>query len=74
MEGKRVSFCACNNGFEDVKDTVTNEFPQHTTTLNKCIGACDKCGWDFIARIDGELVVGESKEELYKKIKDKLKK
>ncbi|WP_010294114.1 DUF1450 domain-containing protein [Clostridium senegalense] len=74
MNKKRISFCTCNADFEYVKERIDKEFPEHETTINKCIGACDKCSWDFIARVDGELIVSESKESLYENIKLVLKK
>ncbi|MBZ9636657.1 DUF1450 domain-containing protein [Clostridium sp. FP1] len=60
----KISFCKHNVGIEEVVEAVRNEYPECTVTLNKCIGACDKCGNTLIARINGELVEAEDCESL----------
>ncbi|GCD09760.1 DUF1450 domain-containing protein [Clostridium tagluense] len=60
----KISFCKHNDGIGEVVEAVRNEYPECTVTLNKCIGACDKCGNTLIARINGELVEAEDCEIL----------
>ena len=52
----KISFCQHNEGIEETVEAVRTEYPECTVTLNKCIGACDKCGTTLIARINGKLV------------------
>ncbi|WP_291559823.1 MULTISPECIES: hypothetical protein [unclassified Clostridium] len=44
MGENKISFCGYNEGHERVMEKIKKYFPEHKTTLNKCIGACDKCG------------------------------
>lgn len=60
----KISFCKYNEGIEEVIEAVSNQYPEYTVTINKCIGACDKCGNALIARINGKLVEAEDCEEL----------
>ncbi|MGG7165485.1 DUF1450 domain-containing protein [Clostridium ihumii] len=73
MSKKTISFCGCNEGYEEIKEKVEKEFKEEVNIkVNKCIGACDKCGWDLISRVDGVLLDGKSTEELYYKIKKEI--
>ena len=60
----KISFCKHNEGIEEVIEAVRNQYPECTVSINKCIGACDKCGNTLIARINGKLIEAEDCEEL----------
>jgi len=60
----KISVCEYNEGIKEVIEAIGNEYPECIVTINKCIGACDRCGYTLIARIDGKLVEAESCEKL----------
>lgn len=60
----KISFCEYNEGIKEVIEAIRNEYPECIVTVNKCIGACDRCGYTLIARINGKLVEAESCEDL----------
>lgn len=60
----KISFCQHNEGIEEVIEAIKNKYPECIVTINKCIGACDKCGNTLIARIDGKLVEAEACDDL----------
>ncbi|MBU3143496.1 DUF1450 domain-containing protein [Clostridium sp. CF012] len=60
----KISFCKHNEGIEEVIEAVRNQYPECTVSINKCIGACDKCGNTLIARINGKLIEAEDCEDL----------
>ena len=60
----KISFCQHNDGVEEIVEAVRTEYPECIVTLNKCLGACDKCGTTLIARINGKLVEAEACEDL----------
>lgn len=64
----KVSFCEHNVASGKVKDMLQKNYPQIETTVNMCIGTCNKCGAKYIARVDGKLLEGETSEELYDEI------
>ena len=63
-EQMKISFCENNEAIEEVIEAVRIEYPECTVTINKCIGACDKCGNTIIARINGKLIEAETCEDL----------
>ena len=67
-ENMRVSFCEQNEASGKVKDLIKKHHPNFEVTVNKCIGSCNDCFGSFIARVEGELLVAETGEELYDKI------
>ncbi|WP_291578388.1 DUF1450 domain-containing protein [Clostridium sp. UBA6640] len=72
MGENKISFCAHNEGHERVMEKIKKDFPKHKATLNKCIGACDKCGGNLITRVNGKLIEADSEEELYESIKKEI--
>jgi uncharacterized protein YuzB (UPF0349 family) len=60
----KISFCEYNEGIEEAIEAIKNEYPECIITLNKCIGACDKCSNTLIARLNGKLVKAETCEDL----------
>ena len=71
---KKISFCMCNDGYEKLLKKVEKTFKDHIVTENKCIGACNVCGYKFIARVDGMLIESEDFEEAFNKISDAMRK
>ncbi|MEG0308712.1 MAG: hypothetical protein RR891_04380 [Clostridium sp.] len=71
--GKKVSTCKCNEGqnklVEGLKKIVKGE---DKITENMCIGACNFCGYKYIARVDGVLVENEDLNETLELINLKL--
>lgn len=59
-----ISFCEYNVGKEKFIEAIKSEYPECIITINKCIGACDRCSYTLIARIDGKLVKAKTCEDL----------
>lgn len=70
----KISFCEQNVAVTEVREKINKNYPDVQTTINKCIGECGKCNWDYIARINGKLVFSESSDELYGIIEEAIKK
>jgi len=64
----KISFCEHNKARGKVLDMIKKYHPEFETSVNKCIGECNKCGRLYIARVDGKLIKGDTAEELYNKI------
>jgi len=69
---KKISFCMCNDGYEKLLERVRNNFENHVITENKCIGACNLCGYKYIVRVDGKLIESEDIEEAFELISNAL--
>lgn len=65
---KKISFCMCNEGYERLLDKVRNNFKNIIVTENKCIGACNLCGYKYIVRVEGKLIESEDIDEAYELI------
>jgi len=58
----------CNDGYETLLEKVRNNFENIIVTENKCIGACNLCGYKYIVRVDGKLIESEDINEAYELI------
>lgn len=64
----KVSFCEHNKASEEVMGFLNEKYPQIETSLNKCIGECGACGWEYIARVDGKYIECKTKDEMVEAI------
>lgn len=74
MEDIKISFCKCNDeGYEQVIAILKEKHSEIKLSENKCIGVCNKCGSTLIARINGQLIEGETVNALYAQIIEYIK-
>jgi uncharacterized protein YuzB (UPF0349 family) len=64
----KVSFCSFNNQKDEAIKLLKNQYPDFETSVNRCIYSCGECANKAIARINGELLVGEDSKDLVRKI------
>ncbi len=73
--GKKISLCKCNERYEELKRELKKDINDNVQiTENMCIGACNLCGYKYIARVDGVLVESEDLYEALKIVKLEVRK
>ncbi len=72
--GKKISTCECNKDYENFTESLKVSIGEEgVVTKNKCIGACNSCGYKYIARVNGKLIEREDMEEEIELIKKEIK-
>ncbi|MCM0648371.1 YuzB family protein [Clostridium swellfunianum] len=64
----KISFCDFNEYKDEVIKIIKKNYPEFETSVNRCIYSCGDCARKPIARINGELLVGENTNDLVQKI------
>jgi uncharacterized protein YuzB (UPF0349 family) len=64
----KISFCGFNEQKDEVLDFLKKNHPELETSINRCIYSCGHCASKPIARINGELLVGENSQDLINQI------
>lgn len=64
----KISFCSFNEQKGEVIKLLKDNHPEFETSVNRCIYSCGACSSKPIVRINGELLVGESTEDLIRQI------
>jgi len=69
----KVRLCDRNKGKKKIEKRLQDKFPDVDVKISKCIDICGDCSMSKVARVDGEKVVAEDSQGLYKKIVKGLK-
>lgn len=67
----KITFCIYNEQWDAVIPILKNKYPEIEISITRCIYCCGECTDKPIARINGQLFVADTPEELISDINAK---
>lgn len=70
----KVKFCESNfkHGSKEVAERVKDTFKNDTIEVQPCLGYCADCALQPLAKIKDDIILADSKDDLFNKIKSEI--
>jgi uncharacterized protein YuzB (UPF0349 family) len=71
---KEVKFCEnnFNHGTDNTVSKLIDNYPDIKVIVESCLGNCGECAPGPFALVNNELIVGDTVDDLYEKIKETM--